>query len=307
MKLSKIQLSIIVGAALCATGCKHKVEVPQITHESTEIVEVDTTATDTVAEVKYLDKDDITFVTYNATNYFSYKSDSKPAATDSVSTDSTATAENAEEYLSRTFSMQWPKEIKDIKADNLQRSIIRAFDESCVTLEDAMHAVNECNKPNAKNLRSLPDLAIESGVNAEETRITLENIFHNIITFKFYGYTYAAMAAHPLESEKYLNYDIQNDKEIAIAEIIKPESMKDLRNLIIEKTKKAHESIEFGEKQSINNFIIHEGAITFIFNHYEIACYAEGIIRTDITFEELTPMLNEYGKSLLLEPENEIK
>lgn len=104
-------------------------------------------------------------------------------------------------------------------------------------------------------------------------------------------------------SKSYFTFDILNSKQVLFDDIFqssKIDNLKErLQNKLIEKEHVTDTNglIDMGyfnvENMNIRNFYITNNGISFVFEPYEIACYALGEISIELSFSELAPLLTE--------------
>ncbi len=114
--------------------------------------------------------------------------------------------------------------------------------------------------------------------------------------------------AHGIENFYYLNYDLQNNRELTLADILQSPDSPQLLRLIIQKiqerfgvtTQKELEAIGIYSADEIpipTNIHFDADSIYFHYNPYEIAAYVIGSIDVGLSYEQLTPYLKDPFKS----------
>lgn len=110
--------------------------------------------------------------------------------------------------------------------------------------------------------------------------------------------------AHGIAVVNNINVRKKDGRVISESDLFKNGSSQELTNLlvnrILEDNKVSNikdlESIGFISAEDIKpngNFRITKDGITYIFNPYEVACYAVGIVEVKLGFDELQPLLKE--------------
>lgn len=125
----------------------------------------------------------------------------------------------------------------------------------------------------------------------------------NLIAYEAGGFTYFAGATHGLEGVAYLNFYTPTQKVLSLYDVL----LKSKESTILSRLRK-QARIVARNKQCFNapneiliseNFYITKKGITFVYQPYEIACYADGIIKITIPKSQLTGCLTTLGKKLI--------
>ena len=199
-------------------------------------------------------------------------------------------------YEKNSLKIMWPIIINDKKCDNLQQELIK-----CLTGRDDIHqfdqAVNYYLYTNAEgepiDVESKCSFIDNSSVvdgwktTTASSLIELQSLFERFVTFHMFDYIYFAGAAHGLESNTYLTYDLVLDKVVTFEDIISdPEA---LRPAILQSIKDTYNnSIEFlnldedGLPPLATCFYFDNGALHIVYQPYEITGYAQGTIDVPI-------------------------
>lgn len=127
-----------------------------------------------------------------------------------------------------------------------------------------------------------------------------------VISILFENQTYSAGAAHPMTYAISINWDVRNNREIewtdiivgdqdiplVISELVKPR----LYQILEVDVDVISDWIEQGagaDPKNFQNFSIGQNEIIITFDPYQVAPYAVGPVRVDISFEELGVLLNK--------------
>lgn len=122
-------------------------------------------------------------------------------------------------------------------------------------------------------------------------------IVDSLLNYSIYRSSYMG-GAHGLYTVEYHNYSLNDGAELGAADIFGAERIEALKALIIEKIKKQYnvsteeEFIAKGfypEKTFMvtDNILIREDAVIFLYNPYDIGCYALGSVEVAVTRQEL--------------------
>lgn len=116
--------------------------------------------------------------------------------------------------------------------------------------------------------------------------------------------SYAPRAAHGMGSVEYVNYDILNDSIFTLADIFTPEGMTQLPDIIKSTAVRMARFIgqtEIAALPSGNNFTITpDGSIVFVYQPYEVASYAQGVISIPVPAYTVDGILTPYGRKIFL-------
>ena len=120
-----------------------------------------------------------------------------------------------------------------------------------------------------------------------------------LVVFNCYGSVYYCGAAHGSYGESVVNYDIENGKILSLYDVVKPAMKAKLRALI-------NESVKRNDMQSYVNpdidiaatFRITNDGLEFIYQPYEVAPYAVGMVKVLVYEYELAEagMLTQRGE-----------
>jgi len=123
----------------------------------------------------------------------------------------------------------------------------------------------------------------------------LINLFEDkkFISYSFTNSQYSAGAAHGMTRYISYNYDLKRNKSISFNEFFNLKSEKDsifLMNLMTRRI--ALENVEVNTLENID-FNLTKDSISFNFDDYEIASYAEGAIQVKIGKKEIANLINK--------------
>lgn len=97
--------------------------------------------------------------------------------------------------------------------------------------------------------------------------------------------------AHGGHSKRYLNWNPAENRKITLDDYVKtPAARARLRNLLYSKAKKSLGSEINGSSKNFpisETFYVNSKGLTFVYDEYEIACYAAGMPTFTVTFSEL--------------------
>lgn len=141
-----------------------------------------------------------------------------------------------------------------------------------------------------------------------ESSIVVRYVGQNqhLATFEMLTYSYSAGAAHGMYHQEYVNFDLKNNKRIALQDLIASGSEAKLIEALYQNNMTwldAH-SVEQAKLQLSDNFYYGANGITFVYPLYELASYAEGMSELNLPYvsvkdlikPEYLPNLPQYAK-----------
>lgn len=125
--------------------------------------------------------------------------------------------------------------------------------------------------------------------------------FNNFLIFSENDYSYSG-GAHGNYGVYYTTYDLKTGDSITLKSIFLPNSIQKISNIIVAETRV--DSLEFTDDyffdrdsiQATDNFVLDKDKITFVYNPYEIACYAVGVVSIPVSYKKLSPYLQPWFK-----------
>ena len=117
-----------------------------------------------------------------------------------------------------------------------------------------------------------------------------------LINYTVTDYSYTG-GAHGMNTETCLVFSLETGDLLGLEDIFREDSMSALLGLLMEYVSEAFEDpsdsgyLLVTDIPVTENFSISDSGITFIYNPYEIAAYAAGIIRINIPWDELQDIL----------------
>lgn len=130
--------------------------------------------------------------------------------------------------------------------------------------------------------------------------ITSQNENADILAYKIYTYSYMG-GAHGVGNTLYRNYSMTTGKAVSEDDIFLPGYQEALTGKMLESLMASDESVNSMDDLKIvyfvegirpnGNFYFTGDGITYVFNPYEAAAYARGIVEITLSKEELLPLL----------------
>lgn len=128
------------------------------------------------------------------------------------------------------------------------------------------------------------------------------NLSPRLLTYSVSRYVYYPGAAHGLTTTEYITYVLDQEKVLTLNDLFTPEGLEKLPTIINSRAKQLEPSIGPTDKitslPSQGNFYISlNDVITFVYQPYEVASYAQGAIQISFYPTELTEYLSQSGLS----------
>lgn len=213
----------------------------------------------------------------------------------------TELAEGAKDSLRLKIDVDIPVNAPASVVGTITKSL---FGEMC-TAKDVANAVESYREGAVKSYRETNMPLWEEYEDKDSTPMALnweevlEGYFsgeHNgIVSYTVVRYCYTG-GAHGMTTENALNFDKKSGKTITEEDIFIAGYEEKLNALLTANVKDVigEDGVLFVDKIEANgNFCVSENGITYIYNQYDIAPYAMGIIRIPVVWESLSEVLKE--------------
>lgn len=211
-----------------------------------------------------------------------------------------------EPYSEVKIFMEWPEKLRGKVPEALQKElIILAFNDSVNDINTVV--ANRVKQPIFyEDVPSVTQEEVDS-IPQEYSSFLSINVMPSYMGDRVYTYNiglsnYMLGAAHGLESRQTVCYDLKLEKVIMLDDLVAD------RDKMVELIKSAIEAdygtddncIDYSLIDLTDNFAIDEYSISFIYNPYEVACYAQGEVVARIPFYEFFSQkcLTPYAKEL---------
>ena len=211
-----------------------------------------------------------------------------------------------EPYSEVKIFMEWPEKLRGKVPEALQKEIINlAFNDSIDDINTVV--ANRVKQPIFyEDVPSVTQEEVDS-IPQEYSSFLSINVMPSYMGDRVYTYNiglsnYMLGAAHGLESRQTVCYDLKLEKVIMLDDLVAD------RDKMVELIKSAIEAdygtddncIDYSLIDLTDNFAIDEYSISFIYNPYEVACYAQGEVVARIPFYEFFSQkcLTPYAKEL---------
>ena len=219
-------------------------------------------------------------------------------------------------YFDNKFTALWPEVINGKPCDALQQALFRSMTDSLeLNRLDIVtdFLLNPANYTEYDSDRFVPVETIkptEGKLSSSEVNVIMENINDRLLIYRLSTYIYTAGAAHGIYANNYVTYDLQKDKAVALRDLIADTTL--LRSTIFRSIKNEY---DYDKDQLFipdngllplpRDFYIQDEVLHVVYQVYEIASYAQGMIDAPIypfllKPEEMKRLLTPYGRELLV-------
>lgn len=204
--------------------------------------------------------------------------------------------------------ISWPEKINGKTPAELQQRILaKAFDERKTpykNLEEALNTVKSeplgyADEPGVtqKEISAIPDSALRISTLLVEAYPAYMN--SRLWTYYVMNYFYPAGAAHGVGKDYYVNYDVKNGKVVTIGQLFSNmAAVKECIDRELSRKQQYEGYLLVDEIPNPENFYVNNYTICFVFNPYEVAAYAAGVVSVEIPIYELSDYMTDYGKTL---------
>ena len=218
-------------------------------------------------------------------------------------------------YFDNTFTALWPMVINGKSCDELQQALFRAMTDSIelnqfdrVTdflLNPASYAYCDANR--LKPVKAVK--GDEGKLSTSEVKVIMESITDRLLTYRLSTYSYMAGGAHGIYANNYVTYDLDSCKAVTLADVVADTTL--LRSTILKSIKQTY---DYGTDDLFipdngllplpRDFFIQDHTLHAVYQVYEIASYAQGMIDAPIypymlKPEEMKRLFTPYGLQLI--------
>lgn len=217
-------------------------------------------------------------------------------------------------FIDNKVSLFWPTVINGKPCPELQNSLLRALTDSA-ELNTVDLVIDALLKPD-DDLESAPgtlkpvDAITGQGMNiySSELMLRMQEMGDRLLTYHIHRYAYMG-GAHGIYFNNFVSYDQETEKTIALSDIIADTTL--LRNATLKSIKQAYDydiddlfMPENGLLPLPGDFYIEDNVLHVVYQVYEIASYAQGMIDAPIypymlKPEETKRLFTPYGLELM--------
>jgi len=219
-------------------------------------------------------------------------------------------------YYDNSITALWPEVINGKPCTQLQQALLRAMTDSAELNQldqviDYLLDPSSYSECDAKSLKQVTTLAsdTENKLSTSEVRINMESMTDRLLTYHLGTYSYMAGGAHGIYAHNYVTCDLKTDKAVALSDVIGDTTL--LRTAIYTSIKRTY---DYGKDDLFipdngllplpGDFYIQDQVLHVVYQVYEIASYAQGMIDAPIypymlKPEEMKRLFTPYGLELI--------
>lgn len=218
-------------------------------------------------------------------------------------------------YFDNNFTALWPEVINGKPCTELQQALLRAMTDSA-ELNQLNLAIDclldPCNYTEYDRKDLVPVKSVkhdENKLSTSEINVRMESMTDRLLTYHLGTYSYMAGGAHGIYANNYVTYDLKTDKPVALGDVIADTTL--LRNVTLKSIKQTYEYDkddlfipDNGLLPLPGDFFIQDQVLHVVYQVYEIASYAQGMIDAPIypymlKPEEMKRLFTPYGLELI--------
>lgn len=205
-----------------------------------------------------------------------------------------------------TASIVMPTVIYNQDITALQEAILKAaFDTVCTDHVEAMRSTfGKVAAESGYQLTQVVDKPDELYA-ADGYNLVTGDVFSmtaDLLTYRVYNECIPAAGANGMHTFRFITYSIVNSRLVDLAYIFTPEGLKELPGIIASKARTMAASIGETDIKSLpsngNFFISLDGTIAFVYQPYEVASGAQGLIAIPFYPHQLTEYMTAEGLAL---------
>lgn len=216
-------------------------------------------------------------------------------------------------FFDNSFSAFWPQIINGKPCPNLQLALCRAMVDSA-GLDQLDKVVDFLMNPanyteyEANKFTPVTQVKDDGKLSTSEVDVIMQSMTDRLVLYHLGTYSYMAGGAHGIYANNYVNYDLKTEKAVSLNDIINDTTL--LRDVTFKAIKKAYDYDkddlfipDNGLLPLPNDFYIEGSTLHVIYQVYEIASYAQGMIDAPIypymlKPEEIKRLYTPYGLEL---------
>ena len=216
-------------------------------------------------------------------------------------------------YFDNSFRAFWPQMIKGKPCPALQQALLRAMTDSAGLnqLDKVIDfLLDPSNYTDYDSKRLVPVKEVKDGdkLSTSDVNVVMESKTDRLLVYRLSTSSYMAGGAHGIYANNYVNYDLKTDKAIAFEDVIADTTL--LRTVIYKAIKAAYDYDkdelfipDNGLLPLPRDFHIDDNVFHVVYQVYEIASYAQGMIDAPIypymlKPEEMKRLFTPYGLEL---------
>ena len=217
-------------------------------------------------------------------------------------------------YFDNSFSAFWPEIINGKPCPNLQQALFRAMTDSAELnqldkVTDFLLNPGNYTEYDPKKFVPVTEVKDDGKLSTSEVDVIMQSMNDRLLLYHLATYSYMAGGAHGIYANNYVTYDLKTEKAVSLDDIIADTTL--LRDIIFKAIKNTYDYTkddlfipDNGLLPLPRDFMIDGSALHAIYQVYEIASYAQGMIDAPIypyllKPEEIKQLYTPYGLELL--------
>lgn len=218
-------------------------------------------------------------------------------------------------YIDNKVTAFWPTTINGKPCPELQKALLLAMTDSAElnTLDLAVEAMLKPDiylEMDSSTLKPVDSISIDgSNLSSSETTLRMQDMGDRLLTYHIHHYAYLARAAHGIYTNNFVTYDLKTEKAVALTDVIADTTL--LRTATLQSIQQTY---DYGTDDLFlpdngllplpNDFYFQDQVLHVVYQVYEIASYAQGMIDAPIypymlKPEEMKRMYTPYGLELI--------
>lgn len=218
-------------------------------------------------------------------------------------------------YFDNSFTALWPEVINGKPCTELQQALFRAMTDSAELnqLDKVTEFLLNPSSYTEYDSKLLVPVKVikddEDKLSTSEVKVNMESMTDRLLTYHLGTYSYMAGAAHGIYANNYVTYDLKTEKAVSLEDVIADTTL--LRNTIFKSIKQTY---DYGKDDLFipdngllplpRDFFFQDQVLHVVYQVYEIASYAQGMIDAPIypymlKPEEMKRLFTPYGLELI--------
>ena len=218
-------------------------------------------------------------------------------------------------YFDNHFSAFWPEIINGKPCTELQQALLRAMTDSAELnqLDLAIECLLDPSNYTEYDRKALvPVKAVkdeENKLSTSDVKVNMQSMTDRLLTYHLGTYSYMAGGAHGIYANNYVTYDLKTEKAVTLNDVIADTTL--LRKATFMSIKQTYDYDkddlfipDNGLLPLPRDFYFQDNVLHVVYQVYEIASYAQGMIDAPIypymlKPEEMKRLFSPYGLELI--------
>lgn len=197
-----------------------------------------------------------------------------------------------------SFSVEFPND----GTTALKKAILKeVFNYAGTSIDYAGNKFLACSEVGGKKLSFIPEEDYCSNISTISGNLISQSPSLIVYNCSYYGYMCGA--AHGTQSVSYINYHVNTQRILTLNDILLKSKRATITKLLRQQAKRVardYQCLESPQNVGITEmFYIGNKGVTFVYQPYEIACGADGIIEITLSKNQLAGCLTALGKKLI--------